>query len=902
MDKAILRTSITCARVFTLLAVLISGSAHAARFDPFYQTSFSSPDTIAEWAILSGNWQIANGEFVNSSAGALSIATVPEYDAQLPPVPDSIGGDFSLDVYMLIVSSAANARAGVVFDFAGPGNYHEVTLSATGNAQLRSRIDSVSSTVATATAAAPGANRWIHIALVRSNGRSTVRIDGVPVFANVLQEGLPEGDVGLITRNTSARFDDVDALSFGRQDPYIEDFNDGDATRWEPLSGTWSATSNEYRVSAVVATAITKTPLNDMWEVGERPVLPSYTFKVRMLNPYGASGNLVGIAWVGSATGYIEAVFSPTGQARLNQVVNGVRTTIASASYLGGGPNRWFEVEAAHNGVEPEFNAVGYIKVNGVPIFAVAPNLFEGAPALISHWSPARFDDVRAAREIFRPFLENFESDEPLRFLGPNTWSISDGTMNNSTIVPASRAFVQDHRSWHDLADIELRARMINRFGSSGNRVGFTYGERGPVYYEAVFSPTGVAHLRKVVKDVPIPIATAQYEGGERGQWFDAQLMQIGDRTTVKVNGATVFDNVSQPDALGGRLGFVAHWTNASVDDVSFTRIPVTRYRPTPLPNLANPFGPLSFVEALNDRGEAVGRSRTADGTQIAVLWRGGRVIDLGTNRFSSALGINNKSEVVGFSGATAFYWKDGSLRDLGASPDTREPSSGARDINERGQIAGFSCTGDGCPALRWEPDGRIVALEDLPGDGENWGGISAINDSGESVGESVGETDGFRTFTAASWRDDTVEPLDVAPSAAIDINNRGQIVGSAPIDTQQAVIWDPRERIPLPLPAGMFSSQARGINEHAVIVGWSEIERPEAEQRALIWQESSVGNLNDLIACDALPESVLLIQPEDINERGEIAVNAIDTAFNPAHWRRAYLLTPVLGHESCVP
>jgi heme A synthase len=98
MDKAILRTSITCARVFTLLAVLISGSAHAARFDPFYQTSFSSPDTIAEWAILSGNWQIANGEFVNSSAGALSIATVPEYDAQLPPVPDSIGGDFSLDV------------------------------------------------------------------------------------------------------------------------------------------------------------------------------------------------------------------------------------------------------------------------------------------------------------------------------------------------------------------------------------------------------------------------------------------------------------------------------------------------------------------------------------------------------------------------------------------------------------------------------------------------------------------------------------------------------------------------------------------------------------------------------------------------------------------------------------
>lgn len=94
MDKTILRTGIACACVITVLALLNPGSARAASFDPFFQTSFTGD--IADWAIASGNWQVVNGEFVNSSEGALSIATVPEYDKNAAgEVPDSIGRDFS---------------------------------------------------------------------------------------------------------------------------------------------------------------------------------------------------------------------------------------------------------------------------------------------------------------------------------------------------------------------------------------------------------------------------------------------------------------------------------------------------------------------------------------------------------------------------------------------------------------------------------------------------------------------------------------------------------------------------------------------------------------------------------------------------------------------------------------
>jgi hypothetical protein len=489
-------------------------------------------------------------------------------------IPDTLGGDFSLDVYALMVSGTSTARVGVVFEFADPGNYHEVIFSATGTAQLRSHIGGVTSTVATATFAARGANRWSHIALVRSSGRSTVRIDGATVFANVLQGGLPLGDIGLIARNTAARFDDLDARSFGLQDPYIEDFNDGGANAWQPLSGNWSVTSNSYNSSAVVATSITKAPLQDMWEVGRRPDLPAYTFKVRMLNPYGARGNLVGIAWVSDAANYVELVFSPTGVARFNSVTAGVRTTFASTSYVGGEQGRWFEVEVAHNGNFPEFNPVRYVKVNGVKVFDFAPDLFEGALSLITHWSPARFDDVRAAEfHFFTPFVEHFEGQTTPVVDGGDTWTVADGTLNNSTIVLASIARVIPQVSWHDIHDIDFRARMVNRFRASGNRIGFVYGARLADYYVAEFSPTGVAHLNKVIRGVSIPIATAQYAGGEQGQWFDAQLIQIRGRTTVKVNGLTVFGGVLQPDAVGGGLGFVARWTNASIDDVSLTPI-----------------------------------------------------------------------------------------------------------------------------------------------------------------------------------------------------------------------------------------------------------------------------------------------------------------------------------------
>ena len=315
-----MRTRISCtlaflATIVNLLALMAPPAARAGEFDPIYAGDFSSPGTLAQsWSITSGSWQVTNNELRNRSTNPLSIASVPNYDTGPVPSHDSIGGDLTLDVYLAIGNSAVGARAGAVFEFTDASNFHEVTLSPTGSVQLRSRVAGVARVVATATTTAPGANKWVHLTLVRATNRTTVRIDGMRVFDNVLQDGLQGGDIGVLTRGTSARFDDLDARSFAAQSPILEDFNDRVATRWEPLSGAWSAQST------------------GLYQLGRRPHryharLPPRLSGMRTGRPSpclihsrcgclirtAAAGIFVGLAWVrGRSPNYTEAVFSPT--------------------------------------------------------------------------------------------------------------------------------------------------------------------------------------------------------------------------------------------------------------------------------------------------------------------------------------------------------------------------------------------------------------------------------------------------------------------------------------------------------------------------------------------------------------------------------------------------------------
>lgn len=116
------------------------------------------------------------------------------------------------------------------------------------------------------------------------------------------------------------------------------------------------------------------------------------------------------------------------------------------------------------------------------------------------------------------------------------------------------------------------------------------------------------------------------------------------------------------------------------------------------LPDL--PGGTFCSAQALNNQGIATGSCDLPEGFPHGVIWRNGKVEDLGTlgddDAPSTALDINNKNQIVGSSEAEedklrAFLWEGGKMTNLNKLID---PKSGwlllvASRINDRGEIAG---------------------------------------------------------------------------------------------------------------------------------------------------------------------------------------------------------------------
>ena len=99
-----------------------------------------------------------------------------------------------------------------------------------------------------------------------------------------------------------------------------------------------------------------------------------------------------------------------------------------------------------------------------------------------------------------------------------------------------------------------------------------------------------------------------------------------------------------------------------------------------------------SFAQGINNNGDVVGYSYSADNQPRAVLWRNGSIINLGVlagAASSIAHDINDLGVVVGSSGGRLFTWKDGVMTDLGRFSANTDAS--AHTINNNGDITGYA-------------------------------------------------------------------------------------------------------------------------------------------------------------------------------------------------------------------
>lgn len=256
---------------------------------------------------------------------------------------------------------------------------------------------------------------------------------------------------------------------------------------------------------------------------------------------------------------------------------------------------------------------------------------------------------------------------------------------------------------------------------------------------------------------------------------------------------------------------------------------------------------PDSVARDINRSGDIVGSRVVSlpDGPLRAVLWKKGKLIELGTlgGIGSAAYRINDRGQVVGSasipSGEThAFLWEDGVMTDLGDI----DPYVYAYGINNRGQMAG-SRPLITTSAWTWIPillqDGVLTDLDSLAGPGGS-GRASDITEAGQIVGSS--QTDGSGAHATLWDHGRTVDlgTLGGPTSSAEAASNNGLVVG---ISWSFVTDWinhaflyaDGKMTDLAPVPAEQ-RSWAYGVNNQGWVVG-SVQAQPYAYEQPVLWR-----------------------------------------------------------------
>jgi probable HAF family extracellular repeat protein len=214
-----------------------------------------------------------------------------------------------------------------------------------------------------------------------------------------------------------------------------------------------------------------------------------------------------------------------------------------------------------------------------------------------------------------------------------------------------------------------------------------------------------------------------------------------------------------------------------------FSAFPVSAGSFRAITDLGTLGGTESFANAINEKGQVVGESRIAGDQETHIfLYDRGNLVDLsvlyniGSGPYlPTANDINNRGQIVGnISNGHAALLSKGVTTDLGTFGGV---FSSALGINNSGQIVGYYSSPDGLNHAFLYSDGNMTGLG--PFGAEAISVATAINDSGMIVGEA---SDSFtvpsHAFLYSNGVMSDISPFGNSESYAEGINNRGQVVG----------------------------------------------------------------------------------------------------------------------------
>lgn len=200
------------------------------------------------------------------------------------------------------------------------------------------------------------------------------------------------------------------------------------------------------------------------------------------------------------------------------------------------------------------------------------------------------------------------------------------------------------------------------------------------------------------------------------------------------------------------------------------------------------------------------------------------------------------------------------------------EDSSVANDINDTGQIVGYSGS---LPVLWLNGEARV-----LGGETPDLGGANGVNNRSQVCG---GFSDGVRSFRerAFLWQDGSFTRIEPPPgrtaTRAVAINDAGIIAGWARAAEGDSVgfVWDSKESLlVIPTPPGFGDLFPTDLNSHGVVFGYTR------RERASLWGfRFSDGILQTLAPADiGFDTGDVIVRAA--NDRG-VAVGYIDRNFD---------------------
>jgi probable HAF family extracellular repeat protein len=274
---------------------------------------------------------------------------------------------------------------------------------------------------------------------------------------------------------------------------------------------------------------------------------------------------------------------------------------------------------------------------------------------------------------------------------------------------------------------------------------------------------------------------------------------------------------------------------------------------------------------AINNSGQVMG----SGGAYGAALYSNGSIVDLGgLDNNSTAFGMNDLGQVVGFSGSGAALFSNGTVTQLGGF------ETEAFGINNSGQIVGSAG-----PHAALFSNGAVIDLAPMGGGSMAF----SINDSGQAVGFSTWTNSTPNVRHAVLFSNGTVTDLGSLGdnSVAFSINSAGQAVGTSFIaGNPHATLFSGGAVTDLGTLVSGGISSANNLNNYGLSVGRAS--SADGGWHAALFRNGTVVDLNNLVNPTL---GWTLIEANGINDAGQIVCGGMGKVNNTYH---TLLLTPI--------